>query len=264
MNTRRMTSILAGGALALTASACATETTTSESGANLISEGTLTVCTSLPYEPFEFRQGNEVVGFDMAMMDAIAEANGLEKSVEVTGFDGIQSGQALNSGLCDVAAAGMTITDARAEAIDFSDPYFNATQALLTTDESITSLEDLSGMSLGVMTGTTGEIYAEENAPEDVEIRSFEDLGLQTQAVSNGQVDAIIQDNGPLLDYANKNEGTFVTAEFETGEEYGFAVRKDGNDELLASINEVIATVQEDGTYDEIYTEWFGQAPESE
>ncbi|KQP64110.1 MULTISPECIES: basic amino acid ABC transporter substrate-binding protein [unclassified Nocardioides] len=263
-SSKRVLSTLAlAGALGLTATACATETTTTESGANVVSEGELTVCTSLPYEPFEFKQGGEVVGFDMDMMTKVAEANDLEMSVEVTGFEGIQSGQALNSGTCDVAAAGMTITPEREEAIDFSDPYFDATQALLTTDESIDSLEALDGMTLAVMSGTTGELYAEDNAPEGVEIKSFEDLGLQTTALKTGQVDAVIQDNGPLLDYAKNNEGSFVTAEFDTGEAYGFAVQKGGNDELLETINTVIADSREDGSYDEIYEKWFGQAPQS-
>jgi len=185
----------------------------------------------------------------------------LDLSVEVTGFEGIQSGQALNSGTCDVAAAGMTITPEREEAVDFSEPYFDATQALLTTDESIDSLEALDGMTLGVMSGTTGELYAEDNAPEGVEIKSFEDLGLQTRAVQGGQVDAIIQDNGPLLDLAKENDDLFVTAEFDTGESYGFAVRKDQNDPLLESIDTVVSDARDDGSYDEIYEKWFGQAP---
>ncbi|GAA2020617.1 MULTISPECIES: transporter substrate-binding domain-containing protein [Nocardioides] len=261
-SSKRVLSTLAlAGALGLTATACATETTTTESGVQVVSEGELTVCTSLPYKPFEYRQGDEVVGFDMDLMQRVAEANDLDLSVEVTGFEGIQSGQALNSGTCDVAAAGMTITPEREEAVDFSEPYFDATQALLTTDESIDSLEALDGMTLGVMSGTTGELYAEDNAPEGVEIKSFEDLGLQTRAVQGGQVDAIIQDNGPLLDLAKENDDLFVTAEFDTGESYGFAVRKDQNDPLLESIDTVVSDARDDGSYDEIYEKWFGQAP---
>ena len=263
MNTRRMTTIIAGGALALTASACATETSTTDSGINVISDGKLTICTSLPYEPFEFEQGNEIVGFDMDLVKKIATENDLEPAIVVTGFEGIQSGQALNSGNCDIAAAGMTITDARKEAIDFTDPYFDATQALLTKDESIDSLEALDGKTLGVMTGTTGEKYANENAPDGVTVKAFENLGLQTSAVKSGQIDAIIQDNGPLLDYATKNPDTFVTAEFDTGEQYGFAVKKDSNPELLTAANEVISTSKSDGSYDEIYKTWFGEAPAS-
>lgn len=249
--------------LAIGLAGCATETTTTESGANVVTKETLTVCTSLPYKPFEFKQDGDIVGFDMDIVDKIAEANDLTVELEITGFEGIQSGQALNSGVCDVAAAGMTITDARAEAIDFSDPYFNATQALMTKDPSLDSLESLDGMTLGVMSGTTGELYAEENAPDGVTLKSYEDLGLQTTAVKTGQVDAIIQDNGPLLDYANDNPDVSVTAEFDTGESYGLAVKKDGNDELLASINDVLADSKDDGSYDEIYKKWFGDTPPS-
>lgn len=263
MNTRYVTTFLAAGTLAASLSACATETTTSDSGANLITPGKLTVCTSLPYEPFEFEQGNEIVGFDMDLMKKVAEANKLEMAIVVIGFEGIQSGQALNSGKCDIAAAGMTITEARAKAIDFTDPYFDATQALLTKDESLDSLEALKGKTLGAMTGTTGEKYATENAPEGVTIKAFENLGLQTSAVKSGQIDAIIQDNGPLLDYAKKNPDTFVTAEFATGEQYGFAVKKDSNPELLSSANKAIADAKSDGSYDEIYKTWFGDAPKS-
>ncbi len=263
MTTRmKMSATLAALAvLALSAAGCATETTTTTSGANVVSDGKLTVCTSLPYKPFEFKQKGDIVGFDMDLMDKVAEANDLTKELEITGFEGIQSGQALNSGTCDVAAAGMTITPAREKAIDFSDGYFNATQALLTKNPSFDSLESLSGKTLGVMSGTTGELYAQDNAPDDVTLKSYEDLGLQTTAVKTGQVDAIIQDNGPLLDYAKSNPDTQVTAEFDTGESYGFAVKKGGNDELLDSINKVIADSKDDGSYDEIYKKWFGTAP---
>ena len=262
MTTRTLTAGIAVALLSLTVAGCAAEeTTTTDSGVNVISSGNLTVCTSLPYKPFEFEQDNEIVGFDMDLAQKVAEANDLELDVVVTGFEGIQSGQALNTGDCDMAVAGMTITDERAQVIDFSDPYFDATQALLTKDESLDSLEALDGKTLAVMTGTTGELYARENAPDGVTLKAFEDLGLQSTAVKTGQVDAAIQDNGPLLDYAKANPDTFVTAEFDTGEQYGMAVKKDGNDELLSSINDVIAESRSDGSYDEIYETWFGSAP---
>ncbi len=263
--TNRWIKTLAVSAAATLLAGCATDTdtTTTESGAKLVEDGALTVCTHLPYEPFQFNQGGEVVGFDVAMMDLVAEELGVEQKIFDTPFEGIQSGQALNTGKCDVAAAGMTITDERARVIDFSDPYFNATQALLVKkDSGIASLEDLSGKSLAVQEGTTGALYAEENAPDDVELRSFEDLALLQTAVKTGQVDAGINDNGVLYDYVKDNTDLEV-AEFDTGEEYGFAVKKDGNDALLETINDVIDTSQEDGTYDEIYQEWFGEAPTS-
>lgn len=266
MSIRGMKTLAVAAAATLTLAGCAsdTETTTTESGAELIKEGTLTVCTHLPYEPFQYTEGGEVVGFDVDLMDLVAEELGVEQKIFDTPFEGIQSGQALNTGKCDVAAAGMTITDERARVIDFSDPYFDATQALLVKKGSgIASLEDLAGKSLAVQEGTTGAIYATENAPDDVELRSFEDLALLQTAVKTGQVEAGINDNGVLFDYVQDNPDLEVATEFDTGEQYGFAVKKDGNDSLLDTVNELLAAAQEDGAYDEIYEKWFGEAPAS-
>ena len=265
MKTRLTTSIAAVSLIALSVAGCgSSSTTTTDSGANVISQGKLSVCTQLPYQPFEFRQGSDVVGFDISMMDLIAKDQGLTVAIVETPFEGIQSGQALNTGQCDIAAAAMTITDARKKAIDFTDPYFDATQALLTKKGSgFDSLDSLSGKKIAVQTGTTGEIYTKENAPKDASIKVFEDLGLLTTAVKTGQVDAAVQDNGPLRDFVKKNPDTEVTAEFDTGEQYGFAVKKGGNDKLLAAANDVISKAKSDGTYDKVYEQWFGAAPKS-
>ena len=254
----------AGLVLALGLSACGSSTTTADSGANLIKKGKLSVCTQLPYQPFEFRRGSDVVGFDISMMELVADEQDLEVDIVQTPFEGIQSGQALNTGQCDIAAAGMTITDARAKVIDFTDPYFEATQALLVKSAApYDSLESLAGKRIAVQQGTTGEIYTKENAPKNVKIQVFEDLGLLTTAVKTGQVDAAVQDNGPLLDFTQKNDDTKVAAEFDTGEEYGFAVKKDGNEELLKIANDVIGKAKEDGTYDKVYKQWFGSSPDA-
>lgn len=258
--------IAAVGTLALALASCAsdTETTALEGGEKLIDKDKLTVCTHLPYKPFQFNEGGEVVGFDVDMMDLVAEELGVEQEIIDTPFEGIQSGESLNTGKCDIAAAGMTITEERAKVIDFSEPYFDATQALLVkTGSGITSLEDLAGKSVAVQEGTTGEEYVNENAPEDTEIRSFEDLALLTAAVKTGQVDAGVNDNGVLFDYVNENPDTEVATEFDTGEQYGFAVKLDANDPLLETTNDVIAKAKDDGTYDEIYEKWFGSTPQS-
>lgn len=266
MNQRVLTSALAAAALSVGLAGCAqdTETTTTDSGVELIEEGTLTTCTHLPYKPFQFTEGDEVVGFDVDLIDLVAEEIGVEQEIFDTPFEGIQSGQSLNTGKCDVAAAGMTITDERARVIDFSDPYFDASQALLVKkDSGLESLDDLSGKKLGVQDGTTGKIYAEENAGDDVELVPFEDLALLSAAVKTGQVDAGINDNGVLYDYVQQNPDMAVTTEFDTGEQYGFAVQKDSNDELLETINQVLEDAREDGRYDEIYEKWFGESPSS-
>lgn len=265
MRNSALKTLTASSALGLALAGCATggDKVETESGVQLVEDGKLTVCTHLPYEPFQYNEGGEVVGFDVDLMDLAAQELDLEQEIFNTPFEGIETGQSMNTGKCDIAAAGMTITEERAEVMDFADPYFDATQALLVKKGSgIASLEDLSGKTLAVQIGTTGEKYAKDNAPDDVELKVYEDLALLVGATKNGQVDAAINDNTVLYDYVADNPDTEVSTEFDTGEQYGFAVAKDGNDELLATVNEVIATAKEDGTYDEIYQKYFGDAPD--
>lgn len=260
--TRYLFALPLASVLALSACGGGGEAATTESGVELVQEGKLVTCTHLPYEPFQFQQGDEIVGFDVDVVDAIAEDLGVEQEIVDTPFETIQSGEDLNAGKCDLAAAGMTITDVREENLDFSDPYFEATQALLTTKGSgYASLEDLAGKKLGVQSGTTGSDYATENAT-DAELVTFEDLGLLLTAVQSGQVDAGINDNGVLYDFANQNDDVEVTAEFDTGEQYGIGVRTE-NTALLEQVNATLERIRDDGTYDAIYEEWFGTAPSS-
>jgi len=257
--------IAVSAVLLLTVAGCATDTdkTEVEGGAEVIEEGKLIVCTHLPYEPFQYKEGGEVVGFDVDLMDLVAKGLDLEQEIFNTPFEKIETGVSMSQGDCDIAAAGMTITEERAEVMDFSDPYFDATQALLVKKGSgFASLEDLSGKTLGVQTSTTGKLYAEENASDDVEIRTYEDLALLTAAVKAGKIDAAINDNTVLYDYVADNPELEVATEFDTGEQYGFAVAKDGNDELLATANEALAQAREDGTYDELYKKYFGDIPQ--
>jgi polar amino acid transport system substrate-binding protein len=266
MSIHGMKTLAVATAATMSLAGCATDTntTTTESGANLIKEGTLTVCTHLPYEPFQYKESGKIVGFDVDLMDLVAEELDVEQEIVNTPFETIETGQAMNTGKCDIAAAGMTITEARAEVMDFSDPYFDATQALLVKEGSdADSLEALSGKTLGVQIGTTGEQYAEENAPDDVELKVFEDLALLTTAVKSGNIDAAINDNSVLYDYVDQNPDTEVSVEFDTGEQYGVAVAKDKNDALLETVDEVFARAKEDGTYDKLYEKYFPSAPTS-
>ena len=176
-------------------------------GPTLVAEGQLTTCTSLPYEPFQFSRDGAIVGFDVDMVDLVATKLGVKQQIVETPFDGIQSGAALDSGQCDLGAAAMTITDARKQNIDFSEPYFDASQALLVKkDSGITDTPQLAGKRLGVQNSTTGQEYAQTNI-QGAEFVVFEDLGLLLTAVQTGQVDAGINDNGPLLDFVDQEPG---------------------------------------------------------
>ena len=231
-----------------------------EGGVELVTAGQLTTCTQIPYEPFQFREGDRIVGFDVEIVDLVAARIGVPQQIVETPFDNIQSGLALNSGLCDLGAAAMTITEERDQNLDFSSAYFDATQALLVPPGSdITGVEQLAGRRLGVQSGTTGQDYATENVPGAEQV-VFEDIGLLLTAVQTGTVDAAINDNAPLLDFANKNAGFTVTQEFDTGEEYGLAVRT-GNTALIEEINGALADARADGTYDTLFEKWFGSTP---
>jgi polar amino acid transport system substrate-binding protein len=230
-------------------------------GPALVQDGALTTCTHLPYPPFQFERDGEVVGFDIELMDLVAEELGVEQEVVDTPFETIKTGADLNAGKCDVAAAGMTITEERKAGLDFSVPYFDATQALMAKKGSgITSLEDAKGKKFGSQSATTGEDFAKQAGIDPV---SFESSDAELNGLKSGQVEVIVQDL-PVVSEWLKDEANSdyeIVANLDTGEQYGFAVKKDGNDELLATIDEVITTAREDGTYDEIYEKWIGEVP---
>ena len=194
-------------------------------------------------------------------MDMVAKELGVEQEVVDTPFETIKTGADLNAGKCDVAAAGMTITEERKANLDFSVPYFDATQALLAKKGSgITSIEDAKDKQFGSQSATTGEDFAKQAGIDPV---SFESSDAELNGLKSGQVDVIIQDLPVVAEWLKDeaNADYEIVANLDTGEQYGFAVKKDGNDELLATIDEVITTAREDGTYDELYEKWIGEVP---
>jgi len=250
----------------LTLAACGsgdgdTPAATNSSGVTTITEGKLKACTHLSYKPFEFKEGSKVVGFDVDLMDLVAKKLGLEQEVVDIEFATITSGAAFAAKKCDAGFGATTINDKRKEAVLFSDPYFDSTAALLAKkDSGVTDLSSLKGKKLGVQTDTTGQEFAEkEKAANGFTPVVFDDLPTQLAAVLSGRVDAAINDNGPLLDYAKDNPTTTVVKEFDTGEQYGLMFKKDANGQKLTELtNEVLKAAVADGTYNTIYKKWFG------
>lgn len=232
-----------------------------EGAPELVSSGTLTVCSDTPYEPFEFEEDGEQVGYDMDLLRAIGEANDLDFEVKDLPFDGILG--SLAAGECDVVGSAVTINDERAEQVDFSDPYFDADQSLLVkaeNQETYATLDDLAGRTVGVQSGTTGAAYAEENAPDGTTVQSFEDSDGLFGAIEAGQIDAILQDFPVNAYRATQDDSLVVTESFPTGEQYGFAVAK-GNEGVLTMINDGLADLRDGGEFDEIFTRYFGEQP---
>lgn len=256
---RRLLAVVATALLVAAACGDDDESGTANENApeGLVSSGALTVCSDTPYEPFEFKDDSgRDTGYDMDLLRAIAEPAGLELSVIDLPFDGILG--SLEAGECDVVASAVTITDERAEQVDFSDSYFDADQSLLVkadTSGELASLADLAGKTVGVQSGTTGETYANENNP-GAEIKSFEDSDGLFAAIEAGDIDAILQDLPVNAYRATQDDSVVVVETYPTGEEYGFAVKK-GNESLLNFIDDGLATLRSDGTFDEIYGTYF-------
>lgn len=242
--------------LALLAGACA------DGGAgeyNLVEDGKLVVCSEIPYRPMEFEEGGVYVGFDVDLMQAIADELGLEMEFVNTGFDAITTGSAMAGGQCDIAASSITILPEREENIDFSDGYFDAEQSLLVKkDSGITTLSDFSGRTLGVQSVTTGAMYAEENAPADTEIVAFDAGGDLFVAMEAGQIDGILQDLVVNGDRLVDDDTVTIVETYPTDEVYGFAVQEEGKEALLDAVNDALSTLKDNGTYDTIFEKWFG------
>ncbi|MFF3059872.1 transporter substrate-binding domain-containing protein [Streptomyces sp. NPDC057909] len=262
---RRIAVICAVVALALPLSACSSSGDgATVKGAKLIKSGQITTCTHLPYAPFQSEKDGKVVGFDVSMIDLVAEDLGVKQEVVDKSFETIKTGADLNASVCDVAAAGMTITDERKQNLDFSDPYFDATQALLARKGvKAASVEDITKqkLKLGSQSSTTGEDFAHSHGADP---QSFESSDAELNGLRTGQVDVIVQDypvvQNWLKDPANSAKFEIV-GNLDTGEQYGFAVRKGGNPKLLAAINQAIKDAKSDGTYKKLYEQWIGPMP---
>ncbi|MFD8526008.1 ABC transporter substrate-binding protein [Streptosporangium canum] len=234
------------------------------SGPKLVSPGKLTTCTNLPYEPFQFKEGDKVVGFDVDIVDLAAKKLGLTQEIVDIDFAVIKSGAAMAAGKCDVAAAGMTITPERQANITFSVPYFDATQALLAKKGlGVKTLEEIKAknLKLGAQASTTGLDYVKK---QGLNPKEFADSPKELLGLQSGQADVIVQDLPVVLTWLKKPEiaDKFeLVASLDTGEQYGIGLKKQADPILLKAINDAITTAKSDGTYEQIFVKWFGKKP---
>ncbi|MBU3824430.1 MAG: transporter substrate-binding domain-containing protein [Candidatus Oceanisphaera merdipullorum] len=213
-----------------------------------------TVGVDNTYPPFEFTQDGKLVGIDVDLITAIAKDQGFDIKIEQMDFSGIIP--AMQAGMLDIGMGGMSITDKRKETVDFSDPYFAAGVSLVVpdTNQTITSLNDLSGKKVVVKNGTVGASFADKNTEEyGYSIIQVSDSASMFQEVTNGTADALMEDY-PVISYAIANGGLKLKTVGErlTGDNYGISVLKDKNDELLDMVNTGLNNLKENGEYDKI------------
>lgn len=243
------------------------ESGSSDSGSSEEASGTLTICSDIPYEPMEFEADppdstpSGYTGFDIDLVQYIADDAGKDLEVQVTPFDGIFA--AMDAGSCDAVVSSVTITDEREENMDFTEPYFDSDQSILVLKENeatITSIDDLAGKTIGVQSGTTGEEFVNGNTPEGATVTALPGAADLFAALEAGTIDAVVQDY-PINAYrATLNDNVVVTARITTDEKYGMAVTT-GDTETLALLNDGLAKAKDDGTYAEIYKKYFGEEP---
>ena len=260
---RAAAAALSSAALMLPLSACggsaSGETAESLSEVSLVFKGALTVCTDSPYAPFVYEEKGKLVGFDVDLAKQVADKLDADVDVIDVSFDDITSGASLNADVCDVAVSAMTITGERARVLDFSSPYFDAKQALITPRGSgLDQLPELACKRVGVQKDTTGETYLSDFAPDSTQVRAYDDAAGLQAALAAGELDAAMLDNTVSGQFVSDNRKLKLSREFDTGEQYGMAVKKDGNIPLLRRINGTLADLRENGSYDEIYAKYFG------
>lgn len=209
---------------------------------------TLVMATNAEFPPYEFREGDKIVGIDAEIAQAIADDMGLELVIEDMQFDSIIA--AVQSGKADIGVAGITVDEDRLQNVDFSDPYTTAAQVVIIKEgSSVASPADLKGKTVGVQLGTTGDIFAEDI--DNVTIERYNKGFEAVQALTQDKIDAVIIDREPAKVFVSQNEGLAILDEEFTLEDYAIAVAK-GNTELLENINASIANLKSSGKLQEI------------
>ena len=230
------------------------------SGYTLVQPGKIIVASDLANPPFDFVENNEPKGFEVDLMKKVAEKLGLEcEYLPAMKFDSIiplikQGGKA------DVGVSNFTITDERKQEIDFTDPYVDSNQGVVTkvgAERADADSLNAEGVTIACQAGTTGEAWAQENLPKAT-IKSLDDPVAAVTGVQTGLYDAAAADL-PVMKYLCSNSFTDcqVSIEIPTGEQYGIVVSKD-NAGLTEAINAALAELADDGSIKELEIEWFG------
>ncbi len=232
-----------------------------ESGGNM----TITPGTAPGFPPFEMREDGELVGFDVDLLEAVVAETDYELGEWATfDFDGLIPALTQNEEI-DVIAAALTIEPGREETIDFSDPYWEANQAVLVReggDFQPSGWADFEGTRVGAQSGTTGAGEVESNLvgegiiPED-NFSTYDSYVLAVEDLTNGNIDAVVVDT-PVADTFTASRDVTVAFVEQTGEQYGFGIRQNES-ELQSALNSGLQTVQDDGTFGELRDTWFGQ-----
>ena len=223
-----------------------------------------TIVADSSFAPFEYQdESGKYVGIDMELIKAIAAQQGFTITIQNPGFDAALN--AVQAGQADAVIAGMSITDARKEIFDFSDAYYSSNILLAEKNGSdIASYEDLKGKTVGAKNGTASYTFLESNKDKyGYTLKAFDEASGMYDSLNSGSIDALMDDEAVLL-YAIQQGRDFATpVPGEKSGEYGFAVKKGANPELIEMFNNGLAALVESGKYDEILNKYFNSTEET-
>ncbi len=210
-----------------------------------VTEGVLTMGTNATFPPYEFYDGDDIVGIDAEIAGLLAEKLGLTLEIQDMDFNSIVT--SVQTGKVDIGLAGMTVTEERLQNVNFTDSYANGVQVIIVKEDSpIQSVEDLNGKLIGVQTGTTGHTFCEEDYGEE-SIRAYDNGSTAVQNLVKGAVDCVVIDKQPALSFVEVNEGLKILDTEYMNEDYAAAVSKD-NEPLLNALNAALKELTEDGS----------------
>ena len=239
----------------------ATDSSNSNSNSNsevkLVKPGTLSVCTNTPYKPFEYEENGTIVGLDADIANAIASDLGVKAQLTSISFEGLDSGTGLSTGQCDIALAGIGVTDERKSKMEFTTVYFDDNLVILVPKgSSITSAADLKGVAVGAQQATSGETYAKANGAQVIQ---YEDTSLMFSALKTGQVKAVAANLSVVSEALTNDPNSFKIAyqDSKNTEEIAAAVSSN-NKALLTKANATIDKLKKNGELDKMKAKWVG------
>lgn len=216
----------------------------------------LTMGTNAEFPPFEYREGDKVVGFDTEIAEKVAAKMGKTLKISDMTFDGLIP--ALQSGKIDMIVAGMSVTEDRQKNIDFSNGYYTASQVIIVKADNndITGAAMLVGKKIGVQLGTTGDVEASKI--ENAVLTKYNAGFAAIMDLKNGKIDAVILDYEPANNFVKQNSDVKIAANDLTKEEYAIGIAK-GNTELQKAVNDTLAEMKANGEYDTLVKKYFAK-----
>lgn len=234
--------------------ACSSEKKSDDTNTDANTQETLTMATNAEFPPYEYKEGDKVVGIDAEVAQAIADKLGMKLEIVDTKFDAIIPG--VQSGKYDMGMAGMTVTPEREQSVAFSDSYATGIQSIIVKQGSaIKSVDDLSEKTkIGVQLGTTGDIYAKDDFGDEA-VQEYDKGADAVQALLAGKIDCVIIDNEPAKSFVAANEGLEILKTSYAEEDYAICFKKD-NTELQKKVNDALKELIADGTLKKIVNKY--------